>query len=291
MSPYFLLHVDNRSHADYSFFFATSAYEFHYSILDSDFGIELKRHVLELGTRAEDLEHVPHFLDEALFVQPRGVPDQSHPEDWKGYSSWGPVGVYVRGQSFSLALPWLHFSIVPLIDAYADDPRPEVFYVTFDEFWAGVDDYVYGEHFAGILDRPESPGAVPKRLGYPRSDDSDRPSATRNLIHTSIPISVGKGESSDDTVLELFLGALSIGIPGEPAMSGHAFRTTINELCPPKKKVKTRKSVVQVVEIERPQTPEPEVLEDWSEPLAEFLPEHYRLGKKTMKVSGSSTGS
>lgn len=74
-------------------------------------------------------------------------------------------------------------------------------------------------------------------------------------------------------------------------MSGHAFRTAINELCPPKKKVKTRKSAVQVVGIERPRTPEPEVLEDWSEPLVEFLPEQYRLGKKTMKVSGSSTGS
>lgn len=73
-------------------------------------------------------------------------------------------------------------------------------------------------------------------------------------------------------------------------MSGHAFRTAINELCPPKKKVKTRKSAVQV-EIERPRTPEPEVLEDWSEPLVEFLPEQYRLGKKTMKVSGSLTGS
>lgn len=276
MSPSSLLNVKIRSHAKHPLFSTALAYEFHYNLFDSEFGMELKRYILEFGTYAEDLEHVPHFQDEVLFIRPGCDKFIFDFEDWKGYSWWGPVGIWVRGQTCSLFTPWMGFSIMPLINAYHDQ-RPEDFNVTFDRFWAGVDDWAYGEHFAEVLDRHGSPGAVPKRLGFPRYDDPDRPSATRSFFRAPSPeLDNDRDESLDDTSPELYLGALSIGIPGEPAMSGHAYRAAIHDLCPSKSKVKTRKFTIQVVDVDGPLAPQPDVLEGddaWYEPRAEFLPD------------------
>lgn len=260
--------------------------EFLATAWQSPFGQNLRSRCLALMASAPThsaLMALPYFADQIFWINPEHV---NYREDTRSeyQLACGDVDRISRAQMATWGeMIWGRFSIIEIAAADHDALPREAYHMMAEEMWLKFDMFLWV--VAKALDKPDAPGAIAKRLGLFDPDSLDRLKFSKYLFPSLDPtrgtIQLEPATTPAPPRSEPCVEPIPIVTPAETvAKSGHAYVAEHKESAP-KTKVKTRKATDGE---ETAPVPEDDLPADRIDSLPDFLPEHWKLGKKVMKV-------